>query len=1050
MAGYFIELLKCQYPDAIVAYFFCRSGQKGLFKARDIIRTLAYQVIQESPEARLYLESLQREELPVDDNVGVGFLFDKLLKEPLATTSKTAFIILDGLDEADRKSLDSTERPKRTEIEILLQHLANLPSSRLLIISRAEANVARTIPTLITKTLSKNDNTKDIDTYVRQTIQASSSLKTQFEKENVDPSKYFHDNANGIFLWVVIVLHQLAQAKSRSKFQKYLTGFSDASGSLEQLYSSVLHRIEGDDQTWIKEILKWVVVGYRSLSVDELREVVGILLEDELQDFQAFLEVEAASLLHLIPNANGTMRIELIHETLQHFLTDPNLCPDTYCIDEQIAHTHALGVCLEVLSGDKYSPNFTRYAAEAWSFHVSKLEGSYQLHILGELREFFDSGGCMNWIRLRGFQLDQSFDAVYFDELADREDYNQLTQTFEFFKGLCGLVGLEKIIEHGSEREMSAIKWAQKIVDNPGLLGEYVGKAAGEIWLYEDLSWVESQKWFSVVLNYYLRRGISNVDEVDDISENCFERIVTWCGVKGRLPNYKNIAVGYFMVGMWDECVACFERTDISTELYAWVCVGMAYLKSKDYIRATEAFERTITATSAQNIESPRLSPAEARLLCLEGLSQVYVSTGILNDHIRTLDAFQALVTSRKWAAVELLECLTKRNNSDQMKIFETALYEKSEWWADSYFARAGLKNAQGVDTSESGGDSDIEGRFSAYGASGDSNLLKPVRSDDQLSLPRIGPMGSIGMSCSPDHDRGDRWVLVVNVLQQPFDVSLMHALQVPPGLVELKLSPDCKYLGAHQWSGDVRIFDTMSGARVATVPNHTLFSENTRQFAFSRNSKYLLLSRSNNLVRWFDIETRQQGDVNLSLRDNVYAGSMKFSCSGNYLIRKCSDGTVKIWSVSAESPPQIKEQASLNVQGIVSAISADGELIAGNAYDDVIGVWETATGKRIGEVLYDVRRCTYTRLENALVVQIGRGRAVICRKPSTDSCLDQLGIDHERSFTEENIWSADCSPGGEWIIIGCGDGSVRLWKDGVPQFALKCHDGNSTILFIC
>lgn len=124
MAGYFIELLKCQYPDAIVAYFFCRSGQKGLIKARDIIRTLAYQVIQESPEARLYLESLQHEELPVDDNVGVGFLFDKLLKEPLATTSKTSFIILDGLDEADRKSLDSTERPKRPEIEILLQHLA--------------------------------------------------------------------------------------------------------------------------------------------------------------------------------------------------------------------------------------------------------------------------------------------------------------------------------------------------------------------------------------------------------------------------------------------------------------------------------------------------------------------------------------------------------------------------------------------------------------------------------------------------------------------------------------------------------------------------------------------------------------------------------------------------------------------------------------------------------------------------------------------------------------------------------------------------------------
>ena len=33
MAGYFIDLLKCQYPNAIVAYFFCRSNQPGLTNA---------------------------------------------------------------------------------------------------------------------------------------------------------------------------------------------------------------------------------------------------------------------------------------------------------------------------------------------------------------------------------------------------------------------------------------------------------------------------------------------------------------------------------------------------------------------------------------------------------------------------------------------------------------------------------------------------------------------------------------------------------------------------------------------------------------------------------------------------------------------------------------------------------------------------------------------------------------------------------------------------------------------------------------------------------
>jgi len=64
MAGYFIDILKSKYiyPAAIVAYFFCRSGQAGLTKPRDIVRTLAYQCVQSGnevrPEVRSVLENL--------------------------------------------------------------------------------------------------------------------------------------------------------------------------------------------------------------------------------------------------------------------------------------------------------------------------------------------------------------------------------------------------------------------------------------------------------------------------------------------------------------------------------------------------------------------------------------------------------------------------------------------------------------------------------------------------------------------------------------------------------------------------------------------------------------------------------------------------------------------------------------------------------------------------------------------------------------------------------------------------------------------------------
>lgn len=158
MAGYFVELLKSLHPQAVIAFFFCRKGELGLTKVRDIVRTLAYYQSIQSPEAQKALDSLRKKSLPIDDNVGVGFLFDKLLREPLNVTKKESYIVLDGLDEADLITLDTIERPPRPEMEILLEHLARLSSARILLVSRGESNVSRFIPNSITKRLRKDDN----------------------------------------------------------------------------------------------------------------------------------------------------------------------------------------------------------------------------------------------------------------------------------------------------------------------------------------------------------------------------------------------------------------------------------------------------------------------------------------------------------------------------------------------------------------------------------------------------------------------------------------------------------------------------------------------------------------------------------------------------------------------------------------------------------------------------------------------------------------------------------------------------------------------------
>jgi len=254
MAGYFIDLLKIQYPNAIVAYFFCRSKQAGLTNARDILRTLSYQCIEKDKDAREALRELKAKGFQVTDNLGIRYLYEKLLLDPLRN-SPEIFIVLDGLDEADMAAQDHTDRTGTPELHVLLTCLAKLPSSRLLCISRPSAKISYIIRNVFSKRIDANDNRDDIDSYVRKTVAESEILKAQFKASYTDPIKYFRDKGNGIFLWVVLVLQQLAKLKSRLDFQKCLDNFSAASGSMEELYSAILSRIAQEDQKWVQEIL---------------------------------------------------------------------------------------------------------------------------------------------------------------------------------------------------------------------------------------------------------------------------------------------------------------------------------------------------------------------------------------------------------------------------------------------------------------------------------------------------------------------------------------------------------------------------------------------------------------------------------------------------------------------------------------------------------------------------------------------------------------------------------------------------------------------------
>lgn len=566
MAGYFIDLLKCLYPNAIVAYFFCRRSQPGLRNARDILRTLSYQCIENNNAARVILEKLKSKGFQITNDLCIEYLFEKLLLDPLRSTPEI-YIVLDGLDEADLDIQDVNEKP---ELHVLLKCLAELPSTRFLCISRPEANISSVIPTVFSKTVTKEDNAKDIDAYVEKTVTESKTLQLQFRAAYKDPVEYFRSTGSGIFLWVVIVLKQLAKAQTSSVFQRYLKGFSAASGSMETLYSTILSRINIDYQECVREIIRWVVVAEIRLSVKTLQCLVEWCLEDKLVDFRHFLDENCGSILQFLPpegknNTDQDDIVRLVHETFRSFVVDPKTCPSAFVINEADSHAFVAVRCLKGLTDSIESEECEHYAARYWVNHLSKATSPQQSSkLLVLLHQFFVSEGIKSWVselcaESHLFGLEISLESRPLRDIS-RWLREYLIPDETAVDEQDGPSAIE--LRDSQEWRSAVLREAESI------LGERIGKAAARIWLGErSQSFRLLYNCFALSLKYYGKRKNriqTNLEELDELMATKFKGIYDWTGFDGSsfqiIP--RNVGVAFFTLYKWDECIRYLQTED--------------------------------------------------------------------------------------------------------------------------------------------------------------------------------------------------------------------------------------------------------------------------------------------------------------------------------------------------------------------------------------------------------------------------------------------------------------------------------------------------------
>ena len=550
LASAFVDILKSAYPNSIVTYCFCKSGDKELSNSHSIISNLAYHCVIRSPDARAAMERLKSTNFRMQRGYGTDFFFQKLLHHSLSKIFEDVYIVLDGLEEADHTSRDTQEEQK-TEIEVLLASLAKLSTDpsirtniRILVTSGPHLNIKRFFQNSKSRSITRGDTEADIVAYVKESMVQCPMLLEKFNRQGLSPVQYIPKRANGDFHWVVRVLQHLSKMKSQSSFLDSLL----VSGNMTEFYVDILSRIGRDDQGWVSEILRWLVVARRQLSIKELRTAVEHTLNDQLDDFESFLRIECGSLINLVPiNAERT-DVHLVHDALVPVLLDPERCPAPFNIDEGEMNARVALVCLDTLYSSSYRPNnLYEYSSLFWDTHLSHVHSSNQQSAcLVALHRFFTSDRVASW--LKNGLLKHSYWMPPSEKLTAPVDTEEgvLRNTKKWLRA-----SKENSTEGDTMKEHTQLLgWREQMIKEGRELGEYIGKAAAMLWLYDDTnSFRQTAESFALAWKYK-KISLPPGSRLMRMFENSgITKFSTWAGKATGDVKPRNLGIAYAILG---------------------------------------------------------------------------------------------------------------------------------------------------------------------------------------------------------------------------------------------------------------------------------------------------------------------------------------------------------------------------------------------------------------------------------------------------------------------------------------------------------------------
>ncbi|KAI0452923.1 hypothetical protein F5B21DRAFT_481565 [Xylaria acuta] len=364
----------------IVAYFFNARGGVLEKTPPGMMRSIVYQLLKKEDTLHNSFLTYYREKRMMNsegtlqwEQSELKHFIQTIAKQP-QLQSKPLLLLVDALDECDEKDVRGVVDFLQTLSVNAVRFSVEL---RICLSSRHYPSVSmrRHLELIVER---RQEHREDIAIYVEE--------KLYTENERIKDQ--VREKANGIFMWVVLVVAMLNKAYDEGRDEAMQKTLDEVPEDLEGVFKTLLERGDSDKAELIN-MLQWVLFSGRPLTPGELYMAT---VSESLPSYEVVRRRITSSSRGLIEVRRGDVGeefVQFIHLSVNDFLyrikrletLDPTLEPDAI----SASHARLWAYCWscikplsttstnsELLMGPLTSHQFLQYAADYMVYHADK------------------------------------------------------------------------------------------------------------------------------------------------------------------------------------------------------------------------------------------------------------------------------------------------------------------------------------------------------------------------------------------------------------------------------------------------------------------------------------------------------------------------------------------------------------------------------------------------------------------------------------------------------------------------------------------------------